>query len=257
MVIAMPRATRYLANGYLYHLTHWCADGEFFLRFTKEREAYREWLRVGAKRYHVSVLGYAVTSNHTHVICEVHDRLAVADMMKLASGVVAQARNLRKGHEGSVWEHPYHCTRIQDGKHLLNCLRYVDLNMVRAGQVDHPSEWRWCGYDELTGRRKRYRIIDQDRLLASTDFSSMSEFTAFYTDRVSERLAAGHFVRETWWTDAVAVGDQEFVAAAERSTAYRQSMDRYEVVYRPGEKAWAVREPPGPYSADSDPKSAG
>ena len=94
----MPRATRYLEEGYLYHLTHRCADGEFFLQFAAERDAYRDWLRAGMNRYHVSVLGYTVTSNHTHVVCEVRDRLAVADMMKLASGSVAQQRNLRKGH---------------------------------------------------------------------------------------------------------------------------------------------------------------
>jgi putative transposase len=251
----MPRATRYLENGYLYHLTHRCADGEFFLRFTKERDAYREWLRVGVNRYRVSVLGYTVTSNHTHVVCEVEDRLAVADMMKLASGVVAQSRNRRKGHEGSVWEHPYRCTRIQDGTHLLNCLRYVDMNMVRAGQVEHPSQWRWCGYDELTGQRKRYRIVDQERLLHLTGFPSMSEFHNFYADSISERLSAGRPVRESCWTEAVAIGNEEFITTAEQSVAYRQRMDRYEVASPAGEKAWAVRETPGRYRANSEAES--
>ena len=86
-------------------------------------------------------------------------------MMALASGATAQAYHRRKGGEGSVWEHPYQCTRVENGRHLLNCLRYVDLNMVRAGVVSHPREWRWCGYDELTGTRKWYRIIDRDCLL--------------------------------------------------------------------------------------------
>ena len=149
----MPRATRYLEDGYLYHLTHRCANGEFFLRFAKERNTYREWLRVGCTRHQVPVLGYAITSNHTHVVAEVRDRFALADMMKLASQSVAQTGNRRKGREGSVWEHPYQCTRIQSGAHLLNCLQYVDLNMVRAGKVEHPSQWRWCGFDELTGTR--------------------------------------------------------------------------------------------------------
>jgi len=135
----MPRATRYLQDGHIYHLTHRCIDGQFLLRFSKERNAYREWLRVGANRYHVPVLGYAVTSNHTHVVVEVRDRYAVADMMKLASGVVAQTRNQRKDRDGSLWEHPYQCTRVQDGCHLLNCLRYVDLNMVRVGKVTASS----------------------------------------------------------------------------------------------------------------------
>ena len=161
----MPRATRYLQDGFIYHLTHRCNNGDFFLRFSKERDVYREWLRVGSKRYDVPVLGYAITSNHTHIIVECCDRLAVAKMMKLASGVTAQDRNRRKGHDGAVWEHPYRCTRVQDGRHLRNCLRYVDLNMVRAGKVAHPRDWRWCGHDELIGKRKRYRIVDIDRLL--------------------------------------------------------------------------------------------
>jgi hypothetical protein len=36
-------------------------------------------------------------------------------------------------------------------------MRYIDLNMVRAGVVTHPSAWAWCGYEELVGERQRYR----------------------------------------------------------------------------------------------------
>ncbi len=244
-----------MVEGYLYHLTHRCADGEYFLRFAKECDAYREWLRVGVQRYKVPVLGYMITQNHTHVVCEVHDRQAVANMMKLAAGSVAQLRNLRKGHEGSVWEHPYHCTRIEDGKHLLNCLRYVDLNMVRAGKVEHPSAWRWCSYEELTGQRQRYRIVDQDRLLFRTGFSSMPEFAAFYRDSIDGRLAAGNIVREPCWTEAVAVGSENFVDDAAATTAYRRRMERYEIS-SDGDTTWAVREPEAAYNTDSYPKSA-
>jgi hypothetical protein len=31
-----------------------------------------------------------------------------------------------------MWEHPFHCTVVEDGRHLLNCLVYISLNMVRA-----------------------------------------------------------------------------------------------------------------------------
>ena len=43
---------------------------------------------------------------------------------------------------GSLWEHPYQCAVIEDSQHLLNCLCYADLNMVRAGVVSHSYEWR-------------------------------------------------------------------------------------------------------------------
>ncbi len=91
---------------------------------------------------------------------------------------------------------------------MLNCLRYVDLNMVRAGKVDHPRQWRWCCYDELAGRRMRYRIVDRERLLYRTGFSTMDEFSRFYTESIDESLAGRWAEREAWWTEAVAVGSE-------------------------------------------------
>jgi len=58
----------------------------------------------------------------------------------------------------------------------MNCLSYVDLNMVRAGVVKHPAQWRWCGYDELSGKRSRYRIIDLERLWETLGFNQEEEF---------------------------------------------------------------------------------
>jgi hypothetical protein len=49
----MPRADRYMLEGYTYHLTHRCHNRASLLRFVKDREAYREWLRVGVKRYRI------------------------------------------------------------------------------------------------------------------------------------------------------------------------------------------------------------
>jgi len=246
----MPRSTRYLQNGFIYHVTHRCHDGRFFLRFSRERDQYREWLRIGALRYGVSVLGYAITSNHVHVVVDVEDRHAVADVMKLAAGVVAQARHRRKGGEDSVWEHPYQCTRIQDGRHLLNCLRYLDLNMVRAGKVEHPRDWRWCGYDELTGKRQRYRIVDQERLLGRTGFSAMSEFCGFYADSIERVLSEGRPERQAWWTEAVAVGSEEFIENAAKTCSYRRSMSKQAIPIPGQESTWIVREAPVAYSPD-------
>jgi len=52
---------------------------------------------------------------------------------------MAQESNERKGRKGAYWEDRYHATAIETGEHLLRCLVYVDLNMVRAGVVKHPS----------------------------------------------------------------------------------------------------------------------
>jgi hypothetical protein len=37
---------------------------------------------------------------------------------------------------------------------------HIDLNMVRAGVVTHPSEWAHSGYRKIQNPPKRYGIID-------------------------------------------------------------------------------------------------
>ncbi len=81
-------------------------------------------------------------------------------MVQRLDGEFAQWHNRRKRRSGAFWEDRYHCTLVDGGEHAFNCIRYIDLNMVRAGVVDHPKDWRWCGHDELVGNRRRYRLLD-------------------------------------------------------------------------------------------------
>ena len=131
-------------------------------------------------------------------------------MMHLAAGSTAKQYNLRKGHLDSLWEHPYQCTLVHGPKHLMNCLAYVDLNMVQAGAVKHPSQWRWCGYDELTGKRSRYCIINQERLLDELGFQSM-EFQPRYGSLIQTKINSDALKREACWTESLAVGSLKFI----------------------------------------------
>jgi putative transposase len=245
----MPRASDYLIEGYTYHLTHRCHNREFHLRFVRDRNAYRSWLVEGIRRHRVPVYGYCLTSNHVHLIIHAQDIEAVSALMHLAAGSLAKEYNLRKGHLGSLWEHPYQCTVIEDGQHLLNALCYVDLNMVRAGLVSHPREWRWCGYDELSGRRSRYRLINQERLQESLGLKNLTELHELYTQALERRLAQGPLIREPYWTEALAVGTKNFVESiCGHYMKQRRTLDVGEL-NTAKEKTWTLRESKGSYSS--------
>ena len=242
----MPRASRYLQAGYTYHLTHRCHARRFLLKFVRDRDAYRKWLHAAVKRYSVDVYGFCVTSNHVHLIVHVNDTERIGRMMGLVAGSFAQQLNRRKRHDGSVWEHPYQCTIIQDGRHLLDCLGYVSLNMVRAGAVVHPADWRWCSHDELMGQRLRYRILNIDRLLESLGMDSLADLQSAYADGIDEKLRRRALSREAQWTEALAVGDRVFVESAARSFGQRNKFEYSET--DSAADAWAVREETAPYS---------
>lgn len=236
----MPRADRYMLEGHAYHLTHRCHNRDFLLRFARDRDAYREWLRVGARRYKVPIFAYAITCNHVHLVVHVRDRDAVGRLMDLAAGATARQYNRRKRRSGAFWEGKYHATAVESGAHLWRCIRYADLNMVRSGKVAHPQEWRWCGYDELVGQRERYRILDMDGLTEHLSGVVSSSLFETYAVDMEKTLSARIAVRETVWTQGLAVGSRPFV---ERVVSDVGRIERQYIQLRSvGADSWCVRE---------------
>ena len=76
-------------------------------------------------------------------------RDAIPQTMQLVAGRTGQEYNQRKNRKGAFWEDRYHATAVAEDFHLSQCMVYVDLNMVRAGVVTHPSEWPFCAYNEI------------------------------------------------------------------------------------------------------------
>lgn len=208
----MSRANRYLTRGRVYHVTHRCHDRQFLLRFRRDRDAYRALLRRELRERQVWLIGYALTSNHVHLLVVTEDREELAHLMQCVAGEFARSYNRRKGRSGAYWGDRYHATLIENGRHLSNCLVYIDLNMVRAGAVAHPNEWEWCGFHELTGSRQRYRLIDDDRLFAALGpVTDPSTFADHYRGVIDSTLDRKKLRREPVWTESLAVGSQEFV----------------------------------------------
>lgn len=197
---------------------------------------------IGYERGHSAtryLYGYCITSNHVHIVLHCENALAVSEFMHLASGSTAKQYNLRKARTGSMWEKPYHCTIVEGGTHLLNCLCYVDLNMVRAGVVSRPGEWKWSSFDELTGTRKRYRILNKERLLQSMDLASIVEFEEMYEGAIERRLEKS-VGREPHWTESLAVGSLDFVERTKSEYRNRWKFNLEEI--EKDSTVWAVRE---------------
>lgn len=162
----MPRANRHYLPGYVWHITHRCHKKEFLLRFARDQRRWLQWLFEAKKRFNLSILDYAVTSNHVHLVLrDGKEREAIPGAMQLVAGRTGQEYNQRKERKGAFWEDRYHATAVDADFHLIECLVYVDLNMVRAGVVTHPSEWPFCGYNEIQKPRQRYSLIDFEGLM--------------------------------------------------------------------------------------------
>ncbi len=210
----MGRHNRRQSQPACYHLTHRCHERNFLLKFRKDRENYLLRLHETARRYPVDVMTYMITSNHVHLLVWAERAKHVSAAMHFLQGSVAGDYNRRKGREGSFWRGRYHPTLIESGVHMSRCLFYIDLNMLRARACDHPSDWVGGAYNELLGHRKRYRIINRQRLKWCLGMTGQPEgsFENWYSATIADFMRQGYLHREPFWSEALAVGSRSWVA---------------------------------------------
>ena len=181
------------------------------LKFAKYRNIYIQQLLVTKQRFRLDILDYMVTSNHVHLLITAKNGTEISKALQFLHGSVGQKYNIIKKREGAFWSDRFHSTRIQSGNHLSRCLFYVDLNMVRAGAVQHPMEWLHSGIHELLGERRRYCIINMKRLLQCLAFDSIEQFRKWYQATIDEKLTCISHDRESYWSEAIAVGEPDWL----------------------------------------------
>ena len=158
----MARAHRHFTPGQAWHLTHRCHKREFLLKFARDRQRWMHWLYQARQRFGLTVLNYCVTSNHIHLLVyDANGDGSLANSIQLVAGRIAQEYNQRKNRKGAFWEDRYHATAIEKGEHLLRCVVYIDLNMVRTGMVAHPQQWPHCGYREIGDKPGRTKSTNR------------------------------------------------------------------------------------------------
>ena len=90
--------------------------------------------------------------------------------------------------------------------HEPRCLVYIDLNMVRSGVVNHPSEWPFSGYEEIQEPRQRYALVDYEKLQHLLHIELYDQLKDTHRRRVEESLTSRTNGREHKWTESIAVG---------------------------------------------------
>jgi putative transposase len=148
-------------------------DHHIFLDVVAETTSILRWL----------CLTYCLMPNHYHLVVTTPN----ADLshgMRRINGLYAQIFNRRHDRSGHLFQGRYGGHLIQSDQHLLESIRYVALNPVRAGLVSHPEDWPWSAHSELCGTR-RMRLVAAAELLGH-----------FASDRDSAFLRYRQFVRD-------------------------------------------------------------
>src|SRR3990170_3468527 len=143
----MPRHPRIHASGLLFHVIARGNNGQKVFLGPADYEAFSNCLRNVRNRYPHYVYAYVLMPNHFHLLMEVSDAPTARIMQSLLTGYV-RGFNRTHGRKGHLFQGRYKAIVCERDSYLLELVRYIHLNPVRAGLVRRPGEWKWSGYSE-------------------------------------------------------------------------------------------------------------
>jgi len=85
-------------------------------------------------------------TNHVHLLVTPQQEQSIGKTMQMLGRYYVQYFNHAYERTGTLWEGRYKATLIDSEQYLLTCMRYIELNPVRANMVDHPSDYPWSSY---------------------------------------------------------------------------------------------------------------
>jgi hypothetical protein len=190
--------------------SHECARESKLLRFTNGRNNCRERLRQAAGKYSDNILNYFITDHELHVLIK-GDAARVSDIMRYTASLTAADYRLRTDRPGPFWQQRYKMLLVENGVHLLRLNLMLDSLMVDRKACIHPGEWEQCGYNDLTGIRKRYTAANLSKLAAMTSFNNAQEFRTWYVEH-SQRVRNEFSATIEDVINATAIGSERFVS---------------------------------------------
>jgi REP-associated tyrosine transposase len=146
----VPRPPRVVVPGGFYHVgtrgnnrqpVYWADDDrDDFLGLLAEAVGRWEWI----------VMTYCLMPNHFHLVVHM-PQAGLSEGMQFLNGGYARRANARYGRTGHLFRNRFWSKPVEGDSQLLETIRYVVLNPVRAGLCKTADHWRWSGHRACAG----------------------------------------------------------------------------------------------------------
>ena len=138
----MPRIARVVLPGVPVHVTQRGNRRQDVFFCDDDRRLYLHKLRQYSTKYHLTVLGYCLMTNHVHVVAVPGRANSLAKALGRAHHDYTRWLHIRRGWTGHLWQNRFFSCPL-DTDHVWEALRYVELNPVRGGVVERAEDWPW------------------------------------------------------------------------------------------------------------------
>jgi REP element-mobilizing transposase RayT len=222
----MPRKARIDAPGALHHIMARGIEGRLIFQNEYDRKDFIDRLAHLLEETETKCFAWALIPNHFHLLFKTGTVPVAKVMLRLLTGY-AVSYNLRHKRQGHLFQNRYKSILCQEDPYLLELVRYIHLNPIRANLVpDLKSleKYPHCGHGALMGKSKNnwQDIEDVLRLFGKNLSHARRQYNSFVLKGINhgrrDDLTGGGLVRS--------VGGWKNVKAMRKAKLWQKSDER-------------------------------
>jgi putative transposase len=142
----MPRPPRLEYPGITLHVVQRGNNRQVCFFRDRDREYYLHQLGKLLHELSCELHAYVLMTNHVHLMLTPSEPGTVSRLMRALGSAYVRFINASLERTGTLWEGRFKSCPVDTAGYALACIRYIELNPVRAGMVRRPEEYRWSSF---------------------------------------------------------------------------------------------------------------
>ncbi len=160
----MSRPLRIEYPGAWYHVMNRGRRREDVFHTKEDYGAFLQIVKETAQIWNLKVSAYSLLPNHYHLLVQTPEG-NISRCMRHINGVYTQRFNRSHGTDGQLFRGRYKAVLVEGDSHLLEVMRYIHRNPLRAGLVDRLNDYLWSSHLGYHSLAKRWDWLHRDFLL--------------------------------------------------------------------------------------------
>jgi REP-associated tyrosine transposase len=157
----MSRPLRIEYPGAWYHVMNRGRRSESIFSDKQDYVLFVDLLIEVSELWNVQIAAYCLMTNHYHILLQTPEG-NVSRCMRHLNSLYTQRYNRRHGYDGPLFRGRYKSILVSDDSHLLQLVRYIHKNPVKAGITNKMQEYPWSSYKGYLSFAKKWNWLYKD-----------------------------------------------------------------------------------------------
>ncbi len=186
----MARPLRILYENAWYHVMNRGRHGEKIFQNPEGYQTFIDLLKETSRMWDLRVAAYCLMGNHYHLLMQT-PQANLPRCMRHINGVYTQKYNRMHNKDSQLFRGRYKAVLVDADSYLLELLRYIHRNPLRAGMVSRIDDYAWSSHHCYLSSKGEYNWLYKDCILSMLDLKKdrqRNAYRIFITEQDSEQI---------------------------------------------------------------------